>query len=98
MTVRRHLTKRLRDLGSYRALCPVPPPFLGGGDNDDADWVACLLLSSGNGSIVASTLRWLTTLSSPSGGEGERGGARRLTEFLAGVRRASIEAGRYKAG
>jgi len=29
---------------------------------------------------------------------GRRGGAGRLAKFLAGVRRASIEAGRYKVG
>ena len=78
MTVRRHLTKQLHDPGSYKALCSAPPPpILGGRDDDDADWdwVACLLSSSGDRSIMASTLRWLSTLLSPSGGDG--GGARR---------------------
>jgi hypothetical protein len=58
--------------------------------------VARGLSTSGNGSIVVSTLRWLSASLSPSGGDG--GGAGRLAEFLAGVRRTSIEAGRYKAG
>ena len=55
----------------------APPPILGDRDDDDADWdwVACLLSSSGDRSIMASTLRWLSTLLSPSGGDG--GGARR---------------------
>jgi hypothetical protein len=34
----------------------------------------------------------------PSGGDRAGGGARRLAEALAGVRRTSIKAGRYKAG
>ena len=98
MTVRRHLTKQLHDPGSYSALCsvPLPSPVLGGRDDDDTDWVARLLLSSGDGSIVASTLHCSSTLLLPSGGDG--GGAMRLTEFLVGVRRTSIEAGRYNAG
>ena len=58
MTVRRYLTKRLHDPGSNRALCsaPLPPPALDSGDNDDADWVADGLTSSGDGSLLASTL------------------------------------------
>jgi hypothetical protein len=93
MTVRRHLTKQLHEPGSYSALCsvPLPPPVLGGRDDDDTDWEARLLLSSGDGSIVA-----VDVVVAVGGRRG--GGARRLTEFLAGVRRTSIEAGRYKAG
>ncbi len=76
----------------------TPPPVVGGGDDDGVDWVARGLLSSDNGSIVALTLRWSLASLSPSGGDGG-GGAGRLTKFLAGVRRTSIEeAGRYKAG
>jgi hypothetical protein len=100
MTVQRYLTKRLHDPGSDRALCsaPLPPPALDGGDNDDANWVARgLTWSSGDWSLVASTLRWSSALLSPWGGE-RGGGARRLAGFLAGVRRTKIEAGRYKAG
>jgi hypothetical protein len=98
MTVRRYLTERLRDPGSDRALCSAtpPPPVVGGGDDDDVEWVACGLLSSDDESIVALTLRWSSALLSLSGGDG--GGAGRLAEFLAGVRRTSIKAGRYKAG
>ena len=75
---------------------PPPPPPLWVVGTTDMDWVARGLLSYGNGSIVASTLRWSSVLLSPSGGD--RGGAGWLAEFLAGVRRTSIEAGRYKAG
>ncbi len=76
---------------------PPPPPVVGGGDGEDVDWVARGLSSSGGGSIVESTLRRSLASLSPSGG-GCGGGAGRLAEFLAGVRRTSIEAGRYKAG
>jgi hypothetical protein len=38
--------------------CALPSPALDSGDDDDADWVARGLTSSGNGSLVASTLRW----------------------------------------
>jgi len=60
MTVQRHLADQLCDPGSDRALCsaPLSPPVLGGGDDDDSDWVARVLSSFGDGSIVASTLRW----------------------------------------
>jgi hypothetical protein len=94
MTVRRYPTERLHDPGSDRALCsaPSPPPALDGGDDDDADWVARGLTSSGDRSLVASTLRW------SAGGRGRGGAVRRLVGFLAGVRRTKIEAGRYKAG
>ena len=77
-------------------LHPSLPQGVGSVDDDDVDGVARGLSSSGNGSIVASMLRWLLALLSLSGGDG--GGAGRLAEFLAGVRRTSIEAGRYKAG
>ena len=72
--MRRHLTKQLHDPGSYSALCsvPLPSPVLGGRD-DDTDWVARLLLSSGDGSIVASTLHCSSTLLLPSGGDGGGG-------------------------
>ena len=60
----------------FCALPPAPPapPALGGGDDDDADWVARGLSSSGDGSLVASTLRWSLALLSPWGGEGGGGG------------------------
>ena len=40
--MRRYLTERLRDPGSDRELCsaPLPPPVVGGVDDDDVDWVA----------------------------------------------------------
>ncbi len=53
---------------------PPPPPALGSRDDDDADWVAHGLSSSGDGSLVASTLRWSSVLLSPWGGEGGGGG------------------------
>ena len=58
------------------------------------DSVANGLLSSGDGSLAASMLCWLSASSWPSG----RGGARRLTELLAGVWSTMIKAGRYRAG
>ena len=73
--MRRYPTKRLHDPGSDRMLCSVPllPPALDGRDEDDADWMARgLTWSSGDGSLVASTLRWLLALLLPWGGE--RGG------------------------
>ena len=58
-------------------LHPSPPsPIVGGGDDNDVDWVARGLLSSGDGSIVTSTLRWSSALVLPS--EGDRGGGRDL--------------------
>jgi hypothetical protein len=54
-----------------------PPPVLGGGDNDNADWVARGLSSSDNGSIVASTLRWSSASFLPSGGD--RGGGEKAS-------------------
>ncbi len=71
--MRRYLTERLRDPGSDRALCSAPPPPIVGGVDDDVDWVARGLLSSSDGSIVASTLRWSSTSLSPSGGVGGGG-------------------------
>ena len=65
--MRRHLTKQLRDPGSDRVICAPPC-----GDDDNADWVACGLTSSENGSIVASTLCWSSASLLPSGGD--RGG------------------------
>ena len=53
---------------------PPRPPALDGGDNNDADWMAHGLTSSGDGLFVASTLRWLLlALLSPWGGEGGGG-------------------------
>ena len=84
MTVWRYLNKRLHNPGSNKALCsvPLPPPVLGGADdndNDDVDWVARGLSSSGDGSIMALKLRWLSMLLSPSvgerGGGGQQGGS-----------------------
>ncbi len=49
--MRRHLTKQLHDPGSYRALYSAPPPILGGGEDNDVDWVAGLLSSSGDRSM-----------------------------------------------
>ena len=43
---------------------------MGGGDNDDVDWVARDLLFSDDGSIVALTLRWSSASLLPSGGDG----------------------------
>jgi len=68
--VRRHLTKQLRDPGSDRVICAPPC-----GDDDNADWVACGLTSSENGSIVASTLCWSSASLLPSGGD--RGGGKK---------------------
>jgi len=81
MTVRRHLTERLRDPGSDSLFCAPPSPprrVLGGGDDDNADWVARGLSSSENGSIVALTLRWssaslLQSAGDRGGGEKARG-------------------------
>jgi hypothetical protein len=77
---------------------PPPPPALGGGDDDLTDWLTCSLSSSGDESITALTLCWLLALSSLSGSGGRGGAARRLMEFLVGVRRMRIEARRYSAG
>jgi len=76
MTVRRYPSERLHNPGSDRALCsaPLPAPALDGGDDDDTDWVARGLTSSGDGFLVASTLRWSAALLSPCGGEGGGGG------------------------
>jgi hypothetical protein len=52
--------------------CAPPPPALDGGYDSDADWVARGLTSSGDGSFVASTLRWSGALLLP-GGEGGGG-------------------------
>ena len=71
------------------------PHALDGGDNDDADWVARGLMSSGDGSLVALTLCWSAALLL-LWGEREGGVARRLAEFLAGVRRTKIEDGMHK--
>ena len=54
--------------------CAPPPLALGGRDNDVADWVASGLSSSGDSSLVASTLCWLSALLLPWGGEGGGGG------------------------
>ena len=43
---------------------------MGGGDNDDVDWVARDLLFSDDGSIVALMLRWSSASLLPSGGDG----------------------------
>ena len=53
---------------------PPAPPALGSRDDNDADWVARGLSSSGDGSLVASTLRWSSALLSLWGGEGGGGG------------------------
>ena len=72
--MRRYPTKRLHDPGSDRALCSAARD---GGDDNDADWVARVLTwSSGDGSFVASTLRWSSALLLPWGGEREGGGVR----------------------
>ena len=98
--MRRYLTERLRDPGSNRALCSAPPPpVVGGGDDDDVDWMAHGLLSSDDGSIVARGVDASLVVGVVVTVGGRRGGgAGRLAEFLAGKRRTSIEAGRYKAG
>jgi hypothetical protein len=74
--MRRYPTERLHNPGSDRALCsaPLPPPALDGGDDDNADWVARGLTSSGDGSLMALMLCWLAALLSPWGGEGGGGG------------------------
>ena len=73
MTVRRYPSERLHDPGSDRALCSAPlhAPALDGGDDDDAEWEAGSL---SDGSLMASTLCWLSALLSPWGGEGGGGG------------------------
>ena len=73
--MRRYPSERLYDPGSNRVLCsvPLPAPALDSGDDDDADWVARGLTFSGNGLLVASTLRWSAALLSPWGGEGGGG-------------------------
>ena len=43
--------------GQGVVFCAPPPPTLDGGDGNYADWVAHGLTSSGNGSLVASTMR-----------------------------------------
>ena len=56
--------------------CALPSPALDGEDNDNADWVVAHgLTSSGDGSLMASTLCWSAALLLPWGGEG--GGGRR---------------------
>jgi hypothetical protein len=74
--VRRYPSERLHDPGSDRALCspPLPAPTLDGGDDDDTDWMARGLTSSGDGFLVASMLRWSAALLLPWGGEGGGGG------------------------
>jgi len=75
MTEQRYPSEQLHDPGSDRALCsaPLPAPTLDGGDDEDVDWVARGLTSSGDGFLVASTLSWLAALLSPGGGEGGGG-------------------------
>jgi len=55
--------------------CALPPAplALGGRDNNDTDLVVRGLLSSGDCSLVASTLHWLSALMLPWGGEGGGG-------------------------
>jgi hypothetical protein len=53
---------------------PPAPPTLDGRDDDDTFWVARGLSYSGDGFLVASTLRWLLALLLPWGGEGEGDG------------------------
>ena len=60
------------ELTGHSVLRPSPPPVVGGGDDNNVDWVARGLLSSGEGSIVASTLRRPSASLSPLGGD--RGG------------------------
>ena len=76
--MRRYPSERLHDPGSDRALCsvPLPAPALDGGDDDDTDWVARGLTSSGDGSLLASasTLHWSAALLLPWGGEGRGSG------------------------
>ncbi len=72
MTARRILTKRLRDPGSERVLVlctPLThPPAPGGRDDNDADWVPHVLSSSGNGSLAAPPVRWLSLARGVGGG------------------------------
>jgi hypothetical protein len=103
MMVRRHLTERLRDPGSDGVFCAPPSPprrVLGGGDpvgttTTRNGWpAACRPQKTGS-----SWLRRCAGRRHHCCRRGETGeGARRLVEALAGVRRTSIEAGRYKAG
>ena len=99
MMVQRHLTERLRDPGSDRVFCAPPSPprrVLGGGDDNNTDLVARGLSSSEKD---PSWLRRCAGHRHRCCRWGETGeGARRLAEALAGVRRTSIEDGRYKAG
>ena len=58
----------------------APPPHLGRREEQQADWVAHVLSSSGNRSIMVSMLRWLSVLLLPSGVEGGGGEeARKIT-------------------
>ena len=61
MTMRRYPSEQLQDLGSDRALYSalLPAPALDGGDDNDADWVARGLTSSGcgfNAALVGSVV------------------------------------------
>ncbi len=71
--MQRHPTKRLHNPGSNRALCSAPLPPVALDNNNDADLVARGLSSSGDESLVASTLRWSSALLSSWGGEGRVG-------------------------
>ena len=51
-----------------------PSPLTALEDDNEGDWVARGLLSSGDGSLVASTLHWSLALLSSWEGEGRGGG------------------------
>jgi hypothetical protein len=100
MTVRRHLTERLHDPGSNRVFCAPPSP-------PGAFWEAGMMTTWTGWPAACrpqtTVPSWFDTalvvgIVDAVGGRQGGGGARRLAEALAGVRRTSIKAGRYKAG
>jgi hypothetical protein len=93
-------TERLRDPGSDRGRCvlqPPPPLWAVGTTTTWTGWpAACRPPATGPSWRQRCAGRWRRCLCWGETGGGA--GTGRLAEFLAGVRRTSIEAGRYKAG
>ncbi len=96
--MRRYLTEHLCDPGSDRVQCSAPPPRCG-------QWGQQRRGLGGPRPVVlrrrvhhgVDTVPVVGVIVSVRGRQ-RGGGAGRLAEFLAGVRRTRIEAGRYKAG